>query len=186
MTVTSYFHKWHFKYTALLIATILALIYVLDFPAVQAVINTVSSFGYWGALLAGCLFVSSFTVAPAGVLLYRLADTLPPAQVAIFAGIGAVVGDYLIFRFLRDHIFEELRPLFLKCGGGRLMACLERPYLSWLLPVIGAIIIASPFPDEIGIGMLGASSLKSWQFMILSFVLNAAGIFALISVTHAL
>lgn len=172
----------HYKYTLLLLAMLLALFYVIDFPAVQMAITTIGTLGYAGAVLTGCFFVSSFTVVPATILLFQLATTLHPAGVALAAGIGAVIGDYLIFRFLRDRVFEELQPLFAKCGGDALMLCLRRPYLTWLLPVIGAIIIASPFPDEIGIGLLGLSSLKSWQFVILSFVLNSLGIFVLLSI----
>jgi len=34
-------------------------------------------------------------------------------------------------------------------------------YLSWSLPVIGAVIIASPFPDELGISLMGFSKMKT-------------------------
>jgi uncharacterized membrane protein YdjX (TVP38/TMEM64 family) len=47
--------------------------------------------------------------------------------------------------------------------------------------VLGAIIIASPLPDEMGVGLMGISKLKTSQFILLSFVLNAIGIFIVVT-----
>jgi len=58
-------------------------------------------------------------------------------------------------------------------------ACCEE--LGWTLPVIGAIIIASPFPDEIGVSLVGISKIKTYQFLLVSFILNAIGIFLVVS-----
>ncbi len=171
---------WHYKNTTLLILSLILFFFLADTPYVKDSIHFIGSFGYIGAFITGILFVSIFTVAPAAVVLYFLADHLNPLLVALFAGMGAVIGDYLIFRFLRDRVFDELTPLFLKNGGNKLVKLFKTPYFGWLLPFVGAFIIASPFPDEIGIGLLGASRLKSWQFLILSFLLNSIGIFVVI------
>lgn len=145
----------------------------------------INGFGYIGAFITGILFVSVFTVAPASVVLFFLAETLNPLLVAVFAGAGAVVGDYLIFRFLRDRVFDELKPLFLNNGGNLLVKLFKTPYFAWFLPLFGAFIIASPFPDEVGIGLLGASKLKNWQFLLLTFLLNTVGIFIVIIAAHS-
>ena len=47
--------------------------------------------------------------------------------------------------------------------------------------MIGAIIIASPFPDEIGVSLMGISKMKTYQFILISFLLNAIGIFLVVS-----
>jgi hypothetical protein len=47
--------------------------------------------------------------------------------------------------------------------------------------VFGAVIIASPLPDEAGVSLLSLSKLKNWQFILLSFVLNATGIFIIVT-----
>lgn len=171
---------WHYKNTALLILSLIVFFLFAEHPAIRNTIDLIGSFGYVGAFITGILFVSIFTVAPAVVVLYFLADHLNPLLVALFAGMGAVVGDYLIFRFLRDRVFDELTPLFLKNGGNILVKLFKTPYFGWLLPFLGAFIIASPFPDELGIGLLGASKLKNWQFLILSFLLNSVGIFIVV------
>lgn len=173
---------WHYKNTALLIFSLIIFFFFAEHPMVRNTIDLIGSFGYAGAFITGILFVSIFTVAPAIVVLYFLAGHLNPLLVALFAGTGAVVGDYLIFRFLKDRVFNELEPIFLKGGGGVLVRLFQTPHFGWLLPLVGAVIIASPLPDEIGIGLLGTSRLKTWQFMVLSFLLNSLGIFIVIAV----
>lgn len=175
------FKHWHYKNTALLILSLIIFFFFAEHLAIRNTIDLIGKFGYIGAFIAGVLFVSIFTVAPAAVLLFFLAEHLNPLLVALFAGMGAVVGDYLIFKFLRDNVFDELKPLFLKNGGNRLIRLFKTPYFGWLLPLMGAFIIASPFPDELGIGLLGVSKLKGWQFICLTFLLNSVGIFIVIT-----
>lgn len=173
--------NWHYKNTALLILSLIVFFLFVDHPVIRNTIDLIGNLGYIGAFVTGILFVSIFTLAPAITVLYFLADHLNPLLVALLAGMGAVVGDYLIFRFLKDRVFDELTPLFLKNGGNELVKLFHTPYFGWSLPFLGAIIIASPFPDEIGIALLGASRLKNWQFIILSFLLNSIGIFILLT-----
>lgn len=178
--VNAKWENWHYKNTALLILSLVVFFIFAEHPIIKKIISTIGDFGYIGAFITGILFVSIFTVAPAATVLFFLADSLNPLLVAIFAGAGAVIGDYLIFRFLRDRVFAEVMPLFLKNGGNRLVKLFKTPYFAWSLPLFGAFIIASPFPDEVGIGLLGASKLKNWQFILLTFLLNSIGIFLVI------
>lgn len=46
---------------------------------------------------------------------------------------------------------------------------------------IGAFIIASPFPDEIGVSLMGISKLKTYQFLLIAFALNILAVFLIIS-----
>lgn len=143
------------------------------------------SLGYLGALVAGVLFVSTFTVATGAVILLVLAQDLSPIAIGIIAGLGAVVGDFLIFRFIKDTLIEEIRPIYENLGGSHIIKTLKTifhtKYFSWAPPVIGALIIASPLPDELGVSMMGFSKIKTYQFLILSFILNFIGIFLVIS-----
>lgn len=173
---------WHYKNTTLLVLSLVALFFLAKTPEVDSLIKQAGTLGYIGAFIAGIFFVSTFTVAPAAVVLYHLAGSLQPLEIAFLAGLGAMVGDYLIYRFLKDKIFIELRPLFLRHGKSYLRVLYRSPYFVWMLPVFGAFIIASPFPDEIGVGILGLSKIKRWQFFLLSLVLNASGIFLVVTV----
>lgn len=176
------YQNWQYKNTFLLLLSIGLFIYFAKTPALNDAINFLGGFGFLSAIFAGVLFVSAFTVVPATVILFDLASQFNPWLIAILAGFGAVVGDYLIFRFIKNNIFDELRPLFINFGWSKLFAKLFlTPYFSWLLPIAGAAIIASPFPDELGLTILGISKVKMWQFLLITFVLNSIGILIIIS-----
>ena len=173
----SYYKKWQYKNTTFLIVSILTLILLLDSEGITSVIAIIGNWGYIGAFLTGVLFTSTFTIAPAILLLYTFANVLHPFEVALFAGLGAVIGDYILFSFLKDRVFAELHPLIKRFGGSHIRHLFKTPYFAWLMPLIGGAIIASPLPDELGVGILGFSRLKTWQFVTLSFVFNATGVF---------
>lgn len=173
--------QWKYKNTTLLAISVIALFLLADTAIAHALITQIGSYGYTGAAVTGIFFVSTFTVAPASVVLFHLAQNFNPILIALYAGAGAVIGDLLIFRFLKDGVFEEMRPLLSRFRGSYIAALFRTPYFAWVVPVVGAIIIASPFPDEVGIGMMGLSKIQWWQFAILAFVLNSAGIFLIVT-----
>src|SRR6266403_832089 len=102
--------RWRLKYTAILLLSLVVLYFITRLGQVSALIQALSSYGYWGAFIAGIFFVSSFTAVPAGYVLFELGNYLNPLEIAIFGGLGAMIGDYLIFRFVRDQLYEELKP----------------------------------------------------------------------------
>lgn len=137
--------------------------------------------GYLGAFIAGILFVSIFTVSTGILILIVLSQALHPIEIGIIAGAGAVIGDLTIFRFIKDRIAGEVLPIYHMLGGHHMDRILHTKYFSWTLPVLGAILIASPFPDEIGVSLLGIANMKTYKFIILSFLLNSIGIFLVVS-----
>lgn len=177
---------WKYKNTTFLILSIIAFVYFLDKSFVQFFIKSISGLGYFGSFLSGMFFVSIFTVAPASAILFDIAKALNPFWVAVCAGIGAVLGDYIILRILKDKVFEELMPIFRKVDRSFLWIFFSSPFFAWLIPLLGAIVIASPLPDEIGISLMGASKIKNWQFILITFLLNSIGIFIVISLSMAL
>ncbi len=180
------YRSWKYKNTFFLVVSLVTLFYVIDTDLGQQIIRSISKLGYIGSFVSGIFFVSTFTVTPASVVLFKLAQPYNPLLIAITAGIGAVIGDYIIFRFLKDKVFEEMKPIFMKLGGSNLSRLLSTPYFAWLAPVIGALIIASPFPDEIGVGLMGISKLKNWQFLTISFLLNSLGILLVITIAKSI
>lgn len=173
--------SWRYKNFTLFALSFFAAFLLSRFEAFHSFLLHLGQFGYVGAFLAGMLFVSTFTVATGAVILLVLAEVLSPLEIGIAAGLGAVVGDMTIFRFIKDNLIAEIEPIYDKLGGDHLTKILHTKYFSWTLPVIGAIIIASPFPDEIGVSLLGISKMKLYKFLLLSFVLNAVGIFIVVS-----
>lgn len=180
-------YRWrHWKYenTAWLLVSLAVVYYLAQTPLLDATVTRAGELGYAGAFVVGIFFVSTFTVAPAALVLYHLAEHLHAVEVAVLAGLGAMLGDYVIFRYTKDRVFEELRPLAAKLQHPKLSLLFKSPFFAWLMPVFGAALIASPLPDEVGIGLLGLTKLRTWQFFALTFVLNAAGIFLVVSASR--
>ncbi len=179
------YKRWRYKNTTFLLISLVVFFYLAGTPFVDDLIAKIGELSYLGAFFAGIFFVSTFTVAPASAVLFHIAEALNPLAVAVVSGAGAVIGDYLIFRFLKDRVFEELTPVFMQLGGSHIAQLLSTPYFAWLAPVVGSIIIMSPFPDEIGITLMGISKLKNWQFLSISFVLNSLGMLLIVTVARS-
>jgi len=139
------------------------------------------NFGYIGAFFGGILFVSTFTVSIGTVLLITLTETIHPLGIGLMAGIGAVVGDLIIFQYIKNRgLVSEIKHFFEFYQSDQLKHLIHSKFFSWTLPIIGAIIIASPLPDELGVGLMGISKMKTSHFVFLSFILNTIGIFLIV------
>ncbi len=141
---------------------------------------------YLGVFLSGMLFVSSFTVAASTVLIVILSENIHPLAIGIIGGAGALLGDLLIYKFLKNHLFQELTTFFGKEGTSYIRSVIHSKYVAWTLPIIGIFIIASPLPDELGISLLGLSKISQTKFMLISFISNAFGILAIASVARVI
>jgi len=130
-----------------------------------------------GSFVAGMFFTSVFTAAPAMVTLGEIARANSIIPTAIWGAMGAVVGDLIIFRFIRDRFSEHLMELVKYQGAGeRIKILLKLKFFRWLTFLVGGLIIVSPFPDEIGVSLLGFSKMRTSWFISLSFVFNFTGI----------
>lgn len=169
------FYRKHKNITALLLSFVIAFL-LSRFEPFHRFLLSMGQLGYLGAFVAGILFVSSFTAATGTLVLLVLAEYLSPIEIGIVAGLGAVVGDLTIFHFVKDNLLNEIKPIYLRFGGKHLTLIMQSKYFAWSLPLVGAIIIASPLPDEVGVSLMGLSKMKTYQFLLLSFILNATGI----------
>lgn len=177
-----YWNKIKYKNLTFFLFSIVLASIVFRNETLHAYLFRLGDFGYIGAFMAGMLFVSTFTVATGVIILLVLAEKLSPLEIGIIAGMGAVCGDFIIFRFMKDTLMGELVSLYNQIDSNHhFIKILHTNYFAWTLPVIGSIIIASPFPDEIGVSLLGISHMKTYQFLLISFVLNALGVFLVIS-----
>lgn len=128
------------------------------------------------SFLAGIFFISIFTVAPAAVVLAELFRFNSILEVAFFASLGALTGDLVIFRFIKNTLIEDIFYLIKKEKRKKLKSIFKTRLFRWFTPLLGALIIASPLPDEIGIAMMGLSKMKTSLFIPISFALNFLGI----------
>lgn len=175
-------HKWKYKNLLLACVGVLFAIFLSRIEGFHAFLIHLGGFGYLGAFFAGILFVSMFTVATSALILLTLAETLSPVEIGLIAGLGAVVGDMTIFHFIKNNISREIGSIYkIFDRKKRLKKILYTKYFNWMLPVLGAIIIASPLPDELGVSMIGLSKMNTLKFIVLSFILNSFGIFLIVS-----
>ncbi len=131
-----------------------------------------------GSFIAGIFFTSVFTTVPAIVALGEIAQNSSLLATAVLGGMGAVVGDLLIFRFVRDRFSQHLLEIVgIKGGARKMQGLFQRGPLRWVTFLLGGLIIASPLPDELGITLLGFSKMKLSWFIPLAFVFNSIGIF---------
>ncbi len=178
----TYWQRWKYKNLTFLFISILIAFFFSQYEPFHTLLLNLGDFGYIGAFIAGILFVSTFTVATGAVILLVLAERLSPIEIGILAGLGAVVGDFLIFRFIKDNLAQEVNDIYEHIDGNHhVKRIFHTKYFSWTLPVIGAIIIATPFPDEIGVSLMGISKMKTYKFLLVTFILNAIGIFLVVS-----
>src|SRR3989344_6045312 len=178
----STWYTFRYKNITLFLISIIIAFIISRYEPFHNFLLGVGDLGYIGAFFAGILFVSTFTVATGAVILLVLAERLSPVEIGIIAGLGAVVGDFTIFRLIKNNLADELKDIYDHIDGNHhLRRVLHTKYFSWTLPVIGAVIIASPLPDEVGVSLMGISKMKTYQFLIISFFLNAIGIFLVVS-----
>jgi hypothetical protein len=170
-----------YKNLTLLICGLIFAVFLVIIPVFQPLLLTFGSLGFVGAIVAGMLFVTTFTVATGAVLLGILLPQMGLIQLTILASIGAIIADLLIFFYVKDGLVGELTPIYKKLGGSKLNKILHSHTFSWTLPVLGAIIMASPIPDEIGVALLGLSRISVSKFLVISATLNLVGIFFFIS-----
>ncbi len=134
---------------------------------------------YIGSFIAGIFFTSVFTLAPATVALVELSNNAMPFTIALWGALGAMLGDLLLFLFIRDVFSNDLESVFHISKLKRLVMRPHRGFLRWLLPVVGAFIIASPLPDELGLAIMGASRTRTIIILPICFIMNFFGILAI-------
>lgn len=175
-------HRYRYKNITYLVASIAIAYLLFRNTSFHEFLTHLGTYGYFGAFIGGILFASTFTISIGAVILLNMVEYLNPWEIAIIAGIGGVVGDGIIFQFIRNKgLVDEIKHFVNYFGADKLEHLLHTKYFSWTLPVFGALIIASPLPDELGVSLIGISRLSTTQFVALSFVMNVIGVFIVLS-----
>lgn len=187
MTITN--HKNGFLFHDLLIIafSVGVSVFLLKTDILVTILTSTKEIEFLGSFIAGLFFTSVFTTAPAIVALGSIAHANSLLPIVIFGALGATIGDLIIFRFIRDEFSEHLLELAQhKSSLRRMHALLKMRIFRWMSFFVGGLIIASPFPDELGIGLWGFSKMKTRWFIPLSFVFNGIGILAIGLIARAL
>ena len=136
--------------------------------------------------IAGMFFTSAFTTPAAMVALGELAQAGSVWTVAGIGAFGAVTIDLLIFLLFREKLSERTRAFLSIPKYRRFLHLFHHKFFRWLTPFLGALVIASPLPDELGLAMMGLSRLHLPVFLPVSFAANFVGILLIGTVAQSL
>jgi len=139
----------------------------------------ITPLGIFGIFLAGILYTYSFTTSIGALLLIPFALHYPPGFVAVIGGIGSLFGDLTIFSIIKNDLHKEVQRI----ASSRAMRRLGATPLfrsRWFRDILGALVIASPIPDEIGIAIMSSAKIDTASFALLSFIADMLGIFLLV------
>lgn len=166
---------------SLLILTFVAAYIFFKISDLTLIRNFISSLGYLGAFIAGIMYVYSFTAAPATVILLVLSKSQNILLTGFIAGFGALLGDFVIFKFMRNSMQDEFDKLSNERPMRYLDSKIPKKIKNFIGPAIAFITIASPLPDEIGVMLLAQSRLITTRiFNIISYIVNTGGIFVVL------
>jgi uncharacterized membrane protein YdjX (TVP38/TMEM64 family) len=171
------------RYPKILMLAGIALLAFWSFrmESVQSFFHSLGDLGYLSAFFGGSLFAFGFG-APFGVaLLLTIADDVNIFLGGIIGGLGALLSDYLLFRFIRVTFADEIERLKgskpFGFFNGFVRQTLPPKAVFYASAGIAGLIIASPLPDEIGVTILaGLANVSDRAFAIVSFTLNTLGI----------
>src|SRR5688572_15746322 len=104
--------KWKYPYLTAVFISVFIAIFLASNETFKSWLLHLGSLEYIGALVAGSLFVSSFTTAISIVVIGIMTENINPMALALIGGVGAVMGDYLVFKLIKSHLSEELAMLF--------------------------------------------------------------------------
>ena len=171
-----------FKYPKLflLLLSIVSAYYLFTQPGVQNIIFGLNKSSYLGIFIAGILIVFGFS-SSFSIGFFILAKPENLLLAILIGGVGAVVGDLLIFKAIKFSFMDEFKELekveiikVIKKAIKHNKNILIRHYLLY---VFAGIIITSPLPDEIGISMLaGLTTIKASTIALMGFILHSLAI----------
>lgn len=160
------------------------LLFQMDF--FQNFAQLLNGHGYASIFLAGFLFAYGFTAPLAVGFFISLAPNVNIFLAAALAGVGALISDFFIFRFIKTSFQDEFDRLKLTRFFQRLRSVLNhrlsRKLKQYALWVFAGFLIASPLPDEFGVSLVsGFTSLDAKTFVLISYLLNTSGILAILA-----
>jgi hypothetical protein len=168
-----------FLKTALFFVSVAFTVGIVRMNVVPGLVSSFGGYAVAGSFVVGIFFTSIFTAAPAIAVLAGLMHVIPVWQVAFFGGLGAAIGDTFILTVIRHTVNEEVAFLLGQPRFGRLKKIFETRLFHRLSLFIGALIIASPLPDELGLAFIGAVHISPTRLFLTLCVLNIIGITAI-------
>ncbi len=179
---TDFVHRGWFQ-LLLLVGSIVLAVVLMRIPFVFEIQNM----GVFREMLIvfaiGVMYSSVFTVAPATIGLVRLAEGGTPLLfIAVIGGAGAMLGDITLFKIIKIDFIDRIVGWLKRRHESTYRELFASSFFRLLFIVLGAIIIATPIPDEIGLALMGIGDSKLKFVAAISFVFNTLGILAIVTI----
>lgn len=166
--------------------SVVVTIFLVRFGVIESIISATKGWTVLASFIAGAFWTSAFTIAPASIGIAYLSRSIDPVTIAVCGAFGAMIGDLIIFSFIKDVFSEDVRGAIKASRFKRLLGHTHFTFLRWFGPLVGALIIISPLPDEIGLSLMGMSKMKTRYLIPMTLILNFIGIYLIASVASVL
>lgn len=165
---------------AILVLSVFAAIAIARSGVIHDLSGTLGYSSVIPVFIAGLFFTSMFTIAPASIVLAEFGQTMGIWEVAVWGALGSVVGDMLIFLFMKNEVSDDLELVIRSKYFRKITRWSHFGFMRWILPLVGGLIIASPIPDEFGLALIGFSRIKTAYVIPIVFVMNMLGVWAIV------
>ena len=173
-----------YKYSISFLLSIVCAVVLQSTGVMENFVGLLDTYGYIGAFVNGLFISTTLTAAPATVLFFDFGKNLNPLLVGLLGGTGAMVGDLLMYRFIKESLMEEFRAIGVYLIPIHRRELMERitkhTMFLWAAPFLASLLIASPLPDELGVSLFNFINFKPKYLSVVTFLLNTIGILCLV------
>ena len=185
MRTVGHVKKFHMRYgnLILILLGLLGAVWLMYNPQVFVPMVESETYGIIGAFVMGLLYPAGITTPASIAGFLILSQSMNPIVLALVGSMGAMVTSFMIFYFIRNKLFEYLHAFTGKYMRSNMYIWRHRvnnhPHLKHLLPLFAGILVASPLPTEIAIGLFAALKFEMKKFLLYTFIFNVISIFVL-------
>ena len=165
---------------AVIILSVLVAIAIAKTGVIHGLAAAVGHSSVIPVFITGIFFTSMFTIAPASIVLAELGQTMGMWEVVVWGALGSLVGDMLIFFFMRDEVATDLELVIRGKYFRKITRWSHFGFMRWIVPLVGGLIIASPLPDEIGLALMGITRVKIIYVIPIVFLMDMLGVWAIV------
>lgn len=162
---------------SLLGLSIVFTILLAHFGIIESIFSVSEGYSVVASFIVGMFWTSMFTISPSSIAIAHLSHSVDFLTLATWGALGAIVSDLIIFHFIKDVFTEDVEGAIKASRFKRLLSKTHFSFLRWFGPMVGALVIISPLPDEIGLSLMGVSKMKIRYLVPLTFALNFIGIY---------
>ncbi len=161
---------------AIIILSTLVAVLIVKTHLLSGIFAATSKNAYIGSFVSGIFFTSFFTIPLSTASFIEILRVHGLFSTAIIGAFGALLGDIILFNFAKNNIAKDLDLICKHTFGKKCVFVFKKGVLHYITPILGALIIASPLPDELGLAMMGISKIKLKTLIPISLCMNFLGI----------